>query len=254
MKIKMMALLIILSIIGGTQYYFMNNSSQEIYLSSNENQIISIFGDTIKTKLENQENVKIVCLGDSVTAGTSLVTVDGYDDYIITEENYPAVLEELLKEYYGYEEISVVNYGVPGATSDDLMNYYSALETENADLVIMMYGINDYGQGGTTDNYYANLVEAANYFKSLGISMAILSPTPTLYQEESTTSVAFQEFVESAALAASDTNSYYIDMNLNIETYLDGESVYTIMYDGIHFNQEEYSIVSNYIFEAINSL
>jgi len=80
----------------------------------------------------------------------------------------------------------------------------------------MIYGINDYGKGGTTENYYTNLIDAAKYIKIPGSSVAIMSPTPTLFQEESTTSEAFLEFVATAKLAATNTGSYYIDMNQNM--------------------------------------
>jgi len=85
-------------------------------------------------------SVRIVCMGDSRTFGLWL-SPDGlrYDN------DYPAALEESLREQKGLERVEVINAGVVGYTS---ANGLAQLQTEvlqlRPDIVTIAFGFNDH--------------------------------------------------------------------------------------------------------------
>lgn len=77
---------------------------------------------------------RIVCLGGSTTYGT------GVDDY---RQSYPYLLEGHLKEL-GLNQVEVINAGVPGYGSlEILLNYQLLISELKPDLIIIYSGIND---------------------------------------------------------------------------------------------------------------
>lgn len=77
--------------------------------------------------------VRVICAGGSTTFGY------GQSDY---EHSYPARLEGMLREEIAGAK--VVNAGVPGYNScDSLTNYIARLRSLDADVVVLMHGIND---------------------------------------------------------------------------------------------------------------
>lgn len=82
---------------------------------------------------------QVYCLGDSITYGS------GLSKEARPEACYPARLEQLLGARY-----TVVNYGVPGATLQDVSEksyrstgYLELTEMQSPDLLILMLGTND---------------------------------------------------------------------------------------------------------------
>ncbi|HBC88694.1 MAG TPA: hypothetical protein DCZ94_17260 [Lentisphaeria bacterium] len=92
--------------------------------------------DEVLKLLKDKKPVSILCLGDSITAGTSLKSPD--------TERYAQVLEKLLRKQYGYDQITVISKAVGGAQGNDLRLW---LDRDFAgtppDLVTIMYGYND---------------------------------------------------------------------------------------------------------------
>jgi len=77
---------------------------------------------------------RIVALGGSTTYSTSTTW----------QESYPTQLESILREQYGYANVEVVNAGVPGYTSwDVLANFVFRVVELQPDLVLIYDGIND---------------------------------------------------------------------------------------------------------------
>lgn len=251
MNMKIASFIISIPVLAfGIIYNIINYNSSMEYLSSNEVSVSSVEALSLSERLSSQESVNIVSLGDSVTAGTSF----SEGNYVISETNYTNVLESLLTAEYGYGDINIENYGVPGSLSETATDYYDEIVAATPDLVIIMFGINDYIWNVPIDNYYSNLVQAANYIRSQGIEVLLMSPTPTLYQYDADTSINYLEYVATAQKAAQVTGSYYLDINSEIVNYLNGESIYTVMEDGIHFNEDQYKIISEYVFEYIKTI
>lgn len=77
---------------------------------------------------------RVLCLGGSVTAGVKLKP----------DDQYPRILESLLREKYPDVEINILNAGKPWYTSKhSLINYITYYQSWKPDLVIVMHAIND---------------------------------------------------------------------------------------------------------------
>jgi|GEM_PF-657019 len=88
---------------------------------------------------------RIFALGGSTT----------YGDSILPEEAYPAVLQQILHDEYGYTHVEVVNAGVNAYSSfDSLANLTYHVLDDDPDMVIVYHGIND---------VRARLVEPSQY-------------------------------------------------------------------------------------------
>ena len=93
----------------------------------------------------NGEEIKVACVGDSVTYGYG---IKGWK-----KNNYPAVLSRLLGEKY-----HVANFGISGSTVQDTGDqpytatkaYKNSLEYE-ADILVFMLGSNDSKPENWTD-------------------------------------------------------------------------------------------------------
>lgn len=99
-------------------------------------------GGFIVTSLQERRNkasmrspgaYRILCLGESTTAGG--------------KDSYPAYLEEVLNSRGTGIRFSVINKGRVGITSDYILaQLQENLDTYDPDMVIVMMGINDYGE------------------------------------------------------------------------------------------------------------
>jgi lysophospholipase L1-like esterase len=111
--------------------------------------------ETVRARLAAKKPVSILCLGDSITAGTSLRNAD--------KERYAQVLEGMLRERCGYDDISVVSRAVGGAQGNDLRLWthrdFTGIEP---DLVIVMFGYNDKSWGYPAGYYGAIIKDYAD--------------------------------------------------------------------------------------------
>ncbi len=86
--------------------------------------------------LKNKKPVHIVCIGDSITAGTGLANKDS--------QRYATLTQNILREWLGYDDIIVESRAVGGAKSSDGRAWIPRDFVGNApDLVTVMYGYND---------------------------------------------------------------------------------------------------------------
>ena len=95
---------------------------------------------------------RIVALGGSTTYG------QGIEDWRLA---YPAQLERILREDYGYAGVEVVNAGVHGYASwDSLANFAFRVLDLEPDLIIVYHGINDLAARMVDPAYYDGLNRA----------------------------------------------------------------------------------------------
>ncbi len=104
--------------------------------------------ENVRAKFAARKPVQVLCIGDSITAGTSLGKPD--------EERYAQVLERLLRQRLKYDGVSVLSRAVGGAQVNDLRLWAARDFTAVApDLVTIMVGYNDKSWGYPAD-YYAS--------------------------------------------------------------------------------------------------
>jgi acyl-CoA thioesterase-1 len=110
-------------------------------------------GDSTSASISGEET--IVCLGDSITAGTS-ATVPGKDD---KSKSWPAFLQKKVN-------IPVINAGVAGNTSaQGLARVKRDVISKNPRIVIILLGANDYHQKipmATTKNNLQRIIDMVN--------------------------------------------------------------------------------------------
>ncbi len=102
--------------------------------------------EAVRAKLAARQPVQILCLGDSITAGTALGKPD--------EERYAQVLERLLRQRLGYDGVRVLSRAVGGAQVNDLRLWAERDFAGIApDLTVIMVGYNDKSWGYPADYY-----------------------------------------------------------------------------------------------------
>lgn len=90
----------------------------------------------VVAKLRDHQPVRIICMGDSITAGTSLKAAD--------TERYAVVLQAKLRQALGYDQITCESRAVGGARLSDARAWVARdFLGEAPDLVTTLYGYND---------------------------------------------------------------------------------------------------------------
>ena len=95
--------------------------------------------NSVKKRMKAGEKVKILSLGDSITAGTGLRPADG--------TRWADVTGQLLREKYGFQGVSMKSFAVGGAHSWDVVAWLNRDFEEIPDLVTFMCGYNDFSSG-----------------------------------------------------------------------------------------------------------
>lgn len=130
----------------------------------------------VKEKFKRKEPVKIVCYGDSMTWGYN-------DGNVQSINNYPSVLQNKLRYIYGYEQITVLNKGVSGCTSTyGLAEFEPQIVSENPDMVIIMWGLND-ALYINTDKFISNLKNMVEIAIDNEIEVLLSTQIPIISRE-----------------------------------------------------------------------
>ena len=122
--------------------------------------------------LREGKPLSIVCLGDSVTAGTSLTNGDS--------ERYTVLLQEKLRAHYKNDKISVKCLGVGGAHLDSAISWINRdFAGDPPDLATIMVGYNDKTAANSVDYFARGLKDFINVFaaKTKGKTALLLIPT-----------------------------------------------------------------------------
>ena len=128
---------------------------------------------SFKKRMKTGENVKILCLGDSITAGTGLQHPDG--------TRYADLTGQLLREKYGYKGVSSKSLAVGGANSWDVVAWLPRNFEEIPDLVTFMCGYNDFSNGMSPDVYRNFLTMWINRVTALSkgkTAIVLFTPIP----------------------------------------------------------------------------
>ncbi|MFS0763913.1 SGNH/GDSL hydrolase family protein [Peribacillus phoenicis] len=100
--------------------------------------------------------VKVLFSGDSTTANLGLI-----EDYRIHN------LIKKLATYDGFYNVNTVNRGQSGKTSSEWMStYLSGDIAENADLIVLRWGINDPEKGGNLETFLGNMKAGLTQFRN----------------------------------------------------------------------------------------
>ncbi len=185
--------------------------------------------------------MKIVCFGDSITAGT-----EGHQKPMVT-----SMLEKQLPKH------QFINAGVPGDTTVRAERRLKQdVLIEKPDLVVILFGANDSATHKLVpiERYEENL---RKFVQEIGAEKSILiTPAPvdeSLQPHRSNERIKL--YGDSVKKIAEDTGSYLIDFfselfeSENYKEILVGKSN-----DGLHFGASGYSILSNLIANEIKAI
>lgn len=200
--------------------------------------------------------MKIACLGDSITAAANLEGEEGYEQYA-----YPARMKELL----GAQE--VYNLGIGGSSigrywADAYVDRYQTIP-EDADVIIVMGGTND--GFCVSDKEFGNL-EERTYRTFCGdldelmkgikeqypdAEVFFATPLPNVLQDylmsERDYLLPQQKFVDVIIALSKEYDFHVIDLyNSNILDSHDANVVAEYVPDGVHGNQEGYQIMAEH--------
>ncbi|MDD6812260.1 MAG: SGNH/GDSL hydrolase family protein [Lachnospiraceae bacterium] len=205
--------------------------------------------------------MKIACLGDSITAAANL---EGEENYI--QYSYPARLQELL----GAQE--VYNLGIGGSSigrywSDAFVDRYKEIP-KDTDIIIVMGGTND--GFCVSDEEFGNLDERAyrTFCGDLNELMSGLrkeypdaviffaTPLPNILQDylmsERDYLLPQKKFVEVIQILAEEYDFQLVDLyNSNILDSHDANIIAEYMSDGVHGNPAGYQILAEHFASEI---
>jgi len=120
------------------------------------------------SRLAGGETLRIVTLGSSSTAGAGASSPD---------HAYPCRLETLLRDRRPGSPIEVINSGINGQLTADMVErlYRDAIEAE-ADLVIWQTGTNDALSRVDLDDFREQLERGADWLAQAGIDLILVDP------------------------------------------------------------------------------
>ena len=213
-------------------------------------------------KLENNDAVKIICMGDSLTYGqntsettkrpaNSDTTLDpnsptGYEQAYTT---YPEYLKSLLINYYGSNKSispTVVNRGVCGQTAQWGYQQWAPHKI-TGDVVIICYGNNDSTRDVSPDEYISYLEKIVLKYQSWGIPSILMVPP----RMKTTSEDKFRGYKNAMRNLGTAYGLPVIDGSQFHFGYQSSDIFDT---DLVHFTTLGYKIIANRVFSALLQL
>ena len=213
-------------------------------------------------KLENNDTVKIICMGDSLTYGqntsesskrpaNSDTTLDpnsptGFEQ---AQTTYPEYLKELLENYYGSNKTispTVVNRGVCGHTAEWGYQQWSNKKI-NGDVVIICYGNNDNNKNIPPNDYIKYLEKIILKYESWGIPSILLVPP----RMKTTSEDKFRGYKNAIRNLGS---AYGVPVLDGDQFHFGYQSSDIFDSDLVHFTELGYKIIANRVFSALLQL
>lgn len=191
-------------------------------------------------KLENQKSINIVCLGDSITFGYRAKNKKG--DQV--DLPYPKVLKTMLREKYSYEQINVINSGVPGwQVRQAGKNLETKVYSHKPDMCVIMYGINDARgsfKGGfkrSKKQFKNEYVKLITELKSKDIEIVIMTPNFAKVKR-------LKEFCEIIKAIGDEYEIPVVDNYELFEEIVNANNYKDIIPDKIHLRDDLYEIIA----------
>lgn len=183
-----------------------------------------------------KEPVTWVFAGDSITHGCM------HTDYL---RNYQEHFTQALKATPERARDTVVNTGVSGATTRELMEYFNAWVADyQADVVFLCFGMNDCATDGITPESYAgNLREAVRRIRAAGAIPVLQTPNTSNRQRK------LRPYLEAARALVQQEKILLIDHNAFWSSH--PKEVKKLMADGIHPNEYGHLLWVRYLLQSL---
>jgi lysophospholipase L1-like esterase len=199
-------------------------------------------------KLMKKQNVKIECLGDSMTYGHDLNSSDKrVADSTLTDngvihvntrasKTYPEALQEYLRDIYKNTS-TVVNKGYSGDTVETGLEHWT--NNTSADVAIIMFGINDSLTFANTDRYVVGLRKLVDRYLNWGTPVILLT-APRVKNQEDQLQVSSTRYTEPFRHATYLVGDEYGCPVIDSELFMSGcdDTYYS---DTTHYNGKGYT-------------
>ncbi len=149
------------------------------------------------------------------------------------------------------DSVNVINQGVPGNHTYDLLNRISNVINEKPDLVIVMVGTNDVIAGGATFAVYqTNLSKIIDSLKGTGSDVLLLTPPPAIAGNSYNLNISRLDSACSIIMLLSKLkNCGLVDINKGINQLLDAKNPPSLfLSDGLHPNAAGYVDIATMIY------
>ena len=213
-------------------------------------------------KLENNDSVKIICMGDSLTYGqntsesskrpaNSDTTLDpnsptGFEQ---AQTTYPEYLKYLLVNFYGSNKSiapTVVNRGVCGHTAEWGFQQWGDKKI-TGDVVIICYGNNDSNKNVSPTDYIKYLEKIILKYESWGIPSILMVP-PRMKTTSEDKFRGYKNAIRNLGTA------YGVPILDGDQFHFGYQSSDIFDTDLVHFTELGYKIIANRIFSALLQL
>lgn len=191
-----------------------------------------------------RNQVKILCIGDSHTAGYPFFDpMFGGDP----ESSYEHWLNLILKEEFPAISFLLDNRGMCGQTSTEVYNRLNSLLSDiTYDLVIFWAGANDIAVGYSIQTIWENLRKAYELVsKSNSVFILVTIPPMTWFGIGNTVSILNKKIKD-----FNKVNYYHVDVYMVLNENEKLKAIFDVG-DGVHLSIQGYKMVGEKIFESM---
>ncbi len=219
---------------------FMNN----IVLYNEEKQKLTSLKELKERAVLGQDSIKIVCFGNSITYGFSVISSKQVD------KPYPQELATMFGAKYPKILLEVVNEGHNGWRSDQaLTNFDDLISPKKPDLLILKFGINDAYSSFTQAMLKKNLTEIVKKAKKEKMLVLLLTPTPT----DTPQNAIIAGYIPVIKAVAKEHKVYFLDTHKAIINKMKEKklSLAQILPDKVHLDSPYYEWIAEEVFDFI---
>ena len=207
-------------------------------------------------------------IGDSITQGVGSSDYDASGDVIISDNptawsrNVGAkAWAAMFEARVANDNISVINNGVRGCSTHQILYYWNQLIDGMEDIVICMLGTNNRTTADnatfsyTKQSFYDELQKIKNTLESNGSDVIFMSAPPASASNESQSGIHFHmnDVDDVIAKFAADNNREYISLYKKTLDYMEktGATLDDLLADGLHPNDRLHKLMYGWIVEGI---
>ena len=207
-------------------------------------------------------------IGDSITQGVGSSDYDASGDVIISDNptawsrNVGAkAWAAMFEARVANDNISVINNGVRGCSTHQILYYWNQLIDGTEDIVICMLGTNNRTTADnstfsyTKQSFYDELQKIKNTLEANGSEVVFMSAPPASVSNESQSGIHFHmnDVDDVISKFAADNNREYISLYKKTLDYMKktGATLDDLLDDGLHPNDRLHKLMYGWIVEGI---
>ena len=194
--------------------------------------------EMIRQSIQSGAVQRVHFLGDSITQGSGFVS---------QQQSYVCQVMQEIQGLAGNVDVQVYNHAVGGATSTDGLNRVQWCERDDhqAELVWIMFGLNDLNQGVSVEEYGVNLGAMIERLLGIGAQVVVCGPTPFAGREDE-----LLDYIRRVADVAGEASVPFIECS---GPFYEGGNLRPGMLwpDGVHLTAEGHQVLARHLLEHL---